>query len=271
MGGGLGKLWQGLASLLPGRRPPPDIPEALWRREVAALPFLARLTPTELARLRGLCARFLQEKQFAAAGDLELSDPMCLSIALQGCLPVLNLGLEWYQGWVEILVYPGEFLVHRQVMDENGVIHEYREVASGEAWHGGPLILSWSDAAMAGEGYNVVIHEFAHKLDMINGPADGIPPLPDRAALDRWVAALDQAYGDFCRQVDRAEALPESAAQEAWDALPLDPYGTENPGEFFAVASESFFETPTVLAQAYPTFYRELAAFYHQDPAGAQS
>ncbi len=264
-------LWRCLVDRLPSRRPPPDIPEALWHREVGALPFLARLTPEELARLRGLCARFLREKEFAAAGGLALSDPMCLCIALQGCLPILNLGLDWYGGWVEILVYPGEFLVHRQVMDDNGVIHEFREVASGEAWQGGPLILSWSDAAMAGQGYNVVIHEFAHKLDMINGPADGIPPLPDRAAQDRWMAALGQGYGDFWRHVVQAAALPESAAQAAWDALPLDPYGAENPGEFFAVASESFFETPAVLAQAYPALYQELAAFYRQDPAGAQS
>ena len=251
-----------LAKLL-GRRQPRPIPEDLWQSTLAALPFLQRLDDQDLARLKALSAAFLAQKQFSGAGGLEVTDAMGIHIAAQGCLPILNLGLEWYRGWVEIVVYPDQFVVPRQEMDENGVVHEYAEVASGQAWDGGPLILSWQDTQMAGEGYNVVIHEFAHKLDMINGQPDGLPPLAPDMDQEAWLDALDGAYEDFCHRVEKAERQGE----EALDQLPLDPYAAENPGEFFAVASESFFECPEQLLAAYPTLYRQFCRFYRQDPA----
>jgi Mlc titration factor MtfA (ptsG expression regulator) len=131
----------------------------------------------EKTHLKILVEPFLAEKEFSTAGGLQLSDEICVAIAAQGCLPILNLGLAAYRDWVGIVVYPNEFVVPRQFEDEDGVVHEYDDVLSGEAWEGGPLIISWHDVQMAGEGYNVVIHEFAHKLDMLNGEADGMPAL----------------------------------------------------------------------------------------------
>jgi hypothetical protein len=245
---------------LRGEREATPLPDALWHETIAGLPFLAGLSDTEQDRLRRLSETFLAEKEFTTAGGLELTDAMCVSIAAQGCLPILNLGLDYYRGWVGIVVYPDEFVIPRSIEDEFGVVHEYDDVASGEAWEGGPLLISWRDAQMAGQGYNVVIHEFAHKLDMRNGAADGIPPLPEGISRATWEATLLAAYDDFCALVDEAEERGE-------DTL-LDPYAAENPGEFFAVVSEAFFETPKILREEYPALYELLTVFYAQDPTG---
>ena len=255
----LGKL----ISWLRGQPPAAGLSDALWQTTIGALPFLAGLNEDEKKRLRGLTESFLAEKEFTSAGGLELTDAMCVSIAVQGCLPILNLGLDHYRGWVGIIVYPDEFVIPRSIEDEFGVVHEYDDVASGEAWEGGPLLISWRDAQMAGSGYNVVIHEFAHKLDMLNGPPDGMPPLPLEMSRPAWEDTLLAAYDDFCRQVDEAE--------ERNDETALDPYAAENPGEFFAVMSETFFETPEVLLQIYPALYRQLSTFFRQDPVARQS
>lgn len=248
-----------LIDWLRGRAEVAPIAEALWQETVAGYPFLAGLNEEELGRLHLLTQALLAEKEFSTAGGLELTDRMCVSIAAQGCLPILNLGLEAYRGWVGIVVYPNEFVIPRIVEDEFGVVHEYDDVASGEAWEGGPLLISWHDVQMAGTGYNVVIHEFAHQLDMLNGSADGIPPLPAGITRTLWETTLLAAYDDFCAQVDAAEALEQETR--------LDPYAAENPGEFFAVMSETFFETPHLLKKEYPVLYAQLAAFYRQDPA----
>jgi Mlc titration factor MtfA (ptsG expression regulator) len=248
-----------LFNWLQGSQAPIEIPDALWQDTLAILPFLAYLNNEEKDRLRALCEGFLAEKEFSTAGGLELTDAMCVSIAAQGCLPILNLGLDNYRGWVGIVVYPDEFVIERSVEDEFGVVHEYTDIASGEAWEDGPLLISWRDAQMAGDGYNVVIHEFAHKLDMLNGPPDGTPPLPAGISRENWEDTLLAAYDDFCALVDEAELLDE-------DTL-LDPYAAENPGEFFAVMSETFFETPQILREEYPALYEKLSAFYAQDPA----
>jgi MtfA peptidase len=249
-----------LIKWLRGERDAAPLPDALWQQTIAGLPFLACLSAAEQARLRDLAAAFLAEKEFTSAGGLELTDAMCVSIAAQGCLPILNLGLDYYRGWIGIVVYPDEFVIPRSVEDEFGVVHEYDDVASGEAWEGGPLLISWRDAQMAGAGYNVVIHEFAHKLDMRNGAADGMPPLPAGISRAAWEATLFAAYDDFCERVD--------AAEERGEETVLDPYAAENPGEFFAVMSEAFFETPQILRDEYPAFYELLTAVYAQDPTG---
>lgn len=230
------------------------IPDDLWRTTIAGLPFLAILSAEELTDLRQLAERFLAEKEFTAAGGLELTDAMCVSIAAQGCLPILRLGLGAYGGWVGIVVYPDEFVVPRRQEDEFGVVHEYDDVLSGEAWQGGPLIVSWRDAQMAGEGYNVVIHEFAHKLDMLNGEADGFPALHSGISPAEWEKTMLDAYDDFCRRVDEG------------DETIIDPYASEHPSEFFAVLSESFFEIPDVVADEYPELYGLLKRYYRQDP-----
>lgn len=259
---GLGKI----IDWLRGARAPAAIPDALWDATLATLPFIDALDDDEKSRLRALCQDFLAQKEFTSAGGLELSDAMCVSIAAQGCLPILNLGLDCYRDWVGIVVYPDEFVIPRSVEDEFGVVHEYDDVASGEAWAGGPLLISWRDAQMAGDGYNVVIHEFAHKLDMINGDADGIPPLPASIPRRAWEATLLAAYDDFCDRVDAAAEGGEDSSEAFYEATGLDDYGAESPGEFFAVMSETFFEAPEVLLQTYPALYAQLRAFYRQDP-----
>jgi Mlc titration factor MtfA (ptsG expression regulator) len=232
-----------------------SIDEDLWRRVLAGLPFLRGLSSAELGELRELALLFLAEKEMHGAGGLELSDDICLSIALQACLPILKLGLDAYAGWVGVVVYPAEFLVRREEMDEDGVMHEYEEELSGEAWEGGPVVLSWQDVKLTSAGYNVVIHEFAHKLDMENGNADGFPVPRNGLDPERWQEVWQLAYDGFCREVD--------AGRETL----VDPYAAEHPAEFFAVMSEMFFTHSEVLARDWPGLYEQLAGYYRQDPA----
>lgn len=246
----LGKL---LAWLWP-RTKAATIPASLWQHTVASHPFLAALDSNEQLRLRSLSEGLLASKEFAVADGLELSDAARVSIAAQGCLPILNLGLSWYRGWIGIVVYPDEFVVPRHNTDEFGIVHEFDDVVAGEAWDGGPLILSWHDVQLSTNGYNVVIHEFAHKLDMLNGEADGIPPLHPGMDRQTWIDTFGAAYEDFCQRVDRGEATT------------IDPYAADSHAEFFAVLSEVFFALPAVVHGEYPALYAQLQAFYRQDP-----
>ena len=233
-----------------------EIDADLWAETIARLSFLQNITVDEQKALKNLVVDFLAEKEFSTAGGLELSDEICISIAAQGCLPILKLGLSAYRDWVGIIVYPDEFVVPRQFEDESGVIHEYDDVISGEAWEGGPLIISWHDVQLAGDGYNVVIHEFAHKLDMLNGEADGMPALHSGLNEDEWISVFSSAYEDFCRRVDRGEETI------------IDPYASDDPAEFFAVFSEAFFDLPEVVNQEYAAVYALLKDYYRQDPLG---
>ena len=227
---------------------------ALWKATVASLPFLQGLSAEEMQRLRDMALLFLAEKQFSAAHGFRLNDAMRLSIAVQACLPVLNLGLDRYDVWSEIVVHPGDFKVQIRETDDHGVVHEFDDERAGESWPGGPVVLSW-DAAAHALDMNVVIHEFAHKLDMANGEADGMPPL--HSGMDRRVGteAFRVAYEGFCDAVDRGK--------DTW----LDPYAAEAPGEFFAVVSEAFFEAPNETRRRYPDVYEQLKQYYRQDPA----
>jgi Mlc titration factor MtfA (ptsG expression regulator) len=230
------------------------IPDSLWQHTVSGLPFLAALDSADRQRLKKLSEAFLAEKEFTAANGLVLTDEICVAIAAQGCLPILNLGLSAYRDWVGIVVYPDEFVVPRAIHDEDGVVHEYADVLSGEAWDGGPVIVSWHDAQMAGDGYNVIIHEFAHKLDMLNGEADGMPALHSGLDAAEWERVFSAAYEHFCARVDDDE-----------ETL-IDPYASNDPAEFFAVLSESFFELPAVVHHDYPAVYALLQRYYQQDP-----
>jgi MtfA peptidase len=248
---GLLKSWRRRRTLGRTRLDP-----ALWQRVTATLPFLRGLTEEEMGRLRELAILFLAEKEMHGAQGFELSDDIRLSIAVQACLPVLNIGIDWYEGWIGVIVYPGEFRVRKEEMDEHGVMHSFDEGLSGEAWPGGPVVLSWEDAAMSETGYNVVIHEFAHKLHMLRGDEEGFPsPRPGMDAA-RWRETLEQAYALFCRQVDSGEPTI------------IDEYAAEHPAEFFAVMSEIFFTDSAILARDYAALYAQLALFYRQDPAG---
>lgn len=226
-----------------------QIDDALWERSTRGLAFLPG-TP----KLRELALLFLAEKQFAGTHGLEVSDEMRVSIAAQACLPILELGLDWYAGFTGIVVYPGDFRVRRTEIDEHGVVHEWDDELAGEAMPGGPVVLSW-DAAAHDPQMNVVIHEFAHKLDMLSGAADGAPPLHVGMSRAAWVKAFEQAYQGFCDAVERN--------RETW----LDPYAAEHPSEFFAVISEAFFTDPAETRRRYPDVFQQLRLFYKQDPS----
>ena len=268
-----------LKTLLDRLRPaaPVLIDDGLWQATLDSLPFVARLDRAQRQRLRELAQQFLADKEFAAAGRLQLSSAMQVSIAAQACLPVLELGLGGYRGWKSIVVYPDEFLVPREITDEAGVVHEYVDQIAGEAWDGGPLLLSWADASSGHPGYNVVIHEFTHKLDMANGDADGVPPFDRRLhpglSAARWQQALADAFERLNAELDLIESEippdldPESAEADAYYArLPLDAYAATDPGEFFAVSSEAFFVCPARLRDAFPEWYGLLAEYFRQDP-----
>jgi Mlc titration factor MtfA (ptsG expression regulator) len=224
------------------------IDDALWARATAGLGFLPKSE-----KLREMALLFLSEKQFAGAHGLEVTDAMRVSIAAQASLPILELGLDWYAGFTGIVVYPGDFRVRRRETDEDGVVHEWDDELAGEAMPGGPVVLSWDATAHDAE-MNVVIHEFAHKLDMLNGEADGLPPLHPGMERAAWTAAFQQAYEGFCDAVERGK--------DTW----LDPYAAEHPSEFFAVVSEAFFEQPAETKRRYPDVYDQLRLFYKQDP-----
>ena len=234
------------------------IDDTLWQRVVAQLSFLRALPADDLTRLRELTALFLDRKSVSGAGGLQMTREMQLIIAVQACLLVMNLDLELYDDWIEVIVYPDEFVADHEYMSEDGVVHRVRAPLSGEAWEQGPVILSWRDAQAAdgGDGYNVVLHEFAHKIDMHNGAANGFPPLHADMNRNAWTQAFASAYADMQQRLDRGEYTL------------IDPYAAEDPAEFFAVLSENFFETPEAVQTNYPEVYRQLAAFYRQDPLG---
>lgn len=232
------------------------IPATEWRATVANLPLLAGLNPVELARLRDLATLFLHEKALEPAGGLELAPEMGPIIAAQACLPILNLGLDYYRGWSSVILYPEGFLAHHEYTDPVGLVHSVHRPLIGEAWERGPVILSWADIAdtLDEPGLNVVIHEMAHKLDMLTGQVNGLPLLHRSMSVQDWSRAFTAAYDNLCREVDRGRPTA------------LDPYAADSPGEFFALISEAFFETPGVVNEIYPDVYRQLQAFYRQDP-----
>jgi Mlc titration factor MtfA (ptsG expression regulator) len=236
------------------------VDDAVWRRMLNRFSFAMRLTEPERKQLRELVVLFLHQKQISAAGGLVLDQEMKVGIAIQACILILNLGIEHYQGWVEIIVYPDEFVPRHEFRNEHGVVQTDETPYAGQAWLRGPVILSLADVENAGDadGVNVVIHEFAHKLDMLNGDANGFPPLNAGMSRETWAKAFTDAYQDLCRRV------------EAGEDTDIDPYATEAPAEFFAVVSEAFFEIPDIVRETYPGVYAQLAAFYRQDPASRE-
>ncbi len=257
--------------------PVPDISAPLWLHTLGQYPFLAALALPEQAKLRALAALFLQRKEFTGAHGLEVTDAMAVAIAAQACLPLLHLGapraaLAWYDDFVGIVVHPGDALARRTATDEAGVVHHYHEVLLGEAMERGPVMLSWQavqDAAHHSQrGANVVVHEFVHKMDMRNGPADGYPPLPAgfmgstsaRAARAAWHGAWAPAYEHFRERVIIAERF---GGERPW----LDAYGATAPAEFFAVACEAYFVNRPRFAQEFPALLPLLDGFFRRQAA----
>jgi Mlc titration factor MtfA (ptsG expression regulator) len=264
-------------------REAPVIPDALWQRCIRQLPFLDRLSANEQERLKQLTETLLHRKTFTGVGGLALTDDIAVFIAVQASLPILNLSLDLYRDMHGVVIYPTSFIVPQSEMDEAGVVHEWEAPVAGEALEaGGTVVLSWEDVADTDSpGFNVVIHEFVHKIDMSDGATNGRPPFlaayHEGIRSQEWQRVFSAAYRDFSQRVDDIEhRLPEEfdaddeehaeLYDELCEELPLDPYAAAHPSEFFAVASEVFFVLPQPLARAYPDVYRLLALYYRQDP-----
>ena len=235
------------------------IPEPMWREALEALPFLAIYTDTELALLREKAMLFLHAKSIVGAAGHVVSPVQRVIIALQACALVLKLDLHYFDAFSNIIVYPGEFVPGREWEDAFGVVHRDDGALAGEAMPGGPVLLSWPDVEASADwdaaGMNLVIHEFAHKIDMRSGEANGCPPLPRKMPPHLWKRMFARAFAHFRARVERGENTA------------IDPYAAEDPAEFFAVLSEVFFVDPTLLVHEYPDVYQQFVAFYGQDPA----
>jgi len=233
-------------------------PEA-WREILRRRVPYFRLLPADLQlQLKKRIQVFLAEKPFIGCAGLEVTDEMRVTIAAQACLLVLNRWTNDFANLRQILVYPGAFIVDRVHTDGAGVLQDRRHVLSGESWSQGQVILSWDDvvegASVVDDGRNVVIHEFAHQLDQENGHANGAPVLGGRRRRERWATVLGE---EFVELQGRAEHGEPSL---------LSHYGATNPAEFFAVASEVFFEQAERMAVEHSELYRELSRFYRVNP-----
>lgn len=251
-----------------------SIDESVWARLVRALPWLNGLPASDALQLRRLMARFLTDHSITGAHGLQITDEMRLLVSVQACLPVLRLGLDAYDAFSEVIVHPSAFRVRRQIESDAGAVLEFDDILAGEAIDGGPVVISWPDVQdMSGQSDgNLVIHEFAHKLDLADGAADGCPPMwsGHRRA---WMQSLHTAFDEFNRMLDRVEAAippevdPESEQAAPWlSLLPLDPYAATDPAEFFAVATEKFFVDPCGLSAEFPDFYAQAVRYFGLDP-----
>lgn len=254
--GSLWRTWQRAREEAALRRR--AIPDDLWKRTLVRFPFLRWRSPEDQIELRRLTSLFLDRKEFTAAGDLRLTNAVVVSIAAQAVLPILKLGLARYDSFVGIVVHPDQVVARRNVQGDDGLVHEYDETLAGEAVQGGPVMLSWRDVREAGRpgspGYNVVVHEFAHVLDLADGRSDGVPLLPAGLSRAAWLAVLESQFEAFVRRVDADEQTA------------LDAYGASGIDEFFAVASESFFVNPHGLAAEHGPLHEMLKRLYMQDP-----
>lgn len=227
------------------------------------------LSEEEKSTLRDLVRIFVREKYWEGCGGLRLTDEIRVTIAAQACLLILHHGIDTYRRLRTILVYPSGYMSPMSNRVGRGVVLESSAPVLGQAHFGGPIILSWHHAREGGRqpysGRNLVYHEFAHKLDSLNGIMNGTPLLKDRDLYDRWVSVMTREY---------EELVNSSDTRQFWGFTPvrqprtlLRPYGATNPSEFFAVATEVFFEQPQELREAHPKLYDVLRDFYQQDPA----
>jgi len=226
----------------------------LWVHVSENLPILKPLTAVKKAHLRELSTLFLYEKNIYAVQGLQLSEEMRLIIAVQACLPVVNLGINLLHGWRDVIVYPDAFQVDRDVPDEYGIMHHEQRLLSGESWSSGPIILSWHDIELDRErgkqGSNVIVHEIAHKLDALNGRVNGMPPLHYGMQSTQWTAAFSHAYEQLNQQLEHHKRPC------------VNPYAATSPAEFFAVFSEYFFCAPDILNTHFKDVYQQLQLYY---------
>lgn len=279
-------------------QPVPDTWRGILRR---GCPLFWRLPDVERVELLGHMQVFLAEKNFEGCRGQEITEEVKVVIAANACLLLLHRDTDYFARMGSVLVYPTAYLTRHTFRDDRGLEEEVEQVNVGEAWERGSVILSWEDVQLDAEdpddGFNVVLHEFAHQLDMEDGVADGVPVLEvrggraRRAAYARWLAVMKQEfealnrYADWLEEHTPDDQDDDRTALEAFDDMRqrprdactalgeegplhiLDPYGAEDPAEFFAVATEAFFEDATALKQHHSALYAELAAYYRQDPA----
>ncbi|WP_372521992.1 zinc-dependent peptidase [Sulfuricaulis sp.] len=233
------------------------ISDATWSRTLRTSRYARSLSGPDRQRLRDLSNHLLRAKSFSGAAGLVVTNAMRTRMALHACLPILNLGLDYYADWASIVIYPGDFRVHDEYMDEHGVVHSEIMDLCGQSLSHGPMVLSW-EAIRAEDrtpdDHDLVIHECAHKLDVLNGDANGFPPLHADMDGREWARDFQAAYDRFC------------AALESGNGNTIDPYASEDPAEFFAVASETFFTAPDLINEKFPAVYTHLQRFYRQDP-----
>ncbi len=240
------------------------IPLEVWSELIYKTDIFHGLSAVERVHLRELTTLFLHRKALSGVQGLTISTEMAVAVAAQACLPILKLGLDYYDGWHEVVLYPAAFWVERKHIDATGVVSHEKQALSGEAWSQGPVILAWDEIAIDNlahprSGRNVVIHELAHKLDMLNGSANGMPPLHPTMERQRWTDVLSQAF----------DTLTQDLAHRRHSAI--NPYAATAPAEFFAVVSEYFFTDPHTLHRHYPAVYNQLVLFYRQDPVSRWS
>ena len=233
---------------------------AEWVDIVSRLvPFWELLTPSDRNELQGLVQVFLAEKQFEGCGGLRIDDEVRLAVATQACLLLLGGTSDFFPRVQSVLVYPTGFFTERTIYHDGGLVSEEEEELLGEYWSQGALVLSWQDvrrdAVHPHDGFNIVLHEFAHQLDDESGDTDGAPVLPDPAMYADWTRVLSEEFARLGRDLDRGRRTV------------LDEYAAENPAEFFAVATEVFFERPRRMLARHRALYEQLSRYFRQDPA----
>lgn len=228
----------------------------LWKSVTDELCLLQGMSSVEKAHLRESSTLFLQQKRMIGI-EIQVTEKMRVMIAVQACLPVLRLGIELLTGWTDIIIYPTAFHVSRDEQDEYGIVHQNERILSGEAWSRGPVIVSWEDVErdLQGihHGHNVIIHEIVHKLDLLNGAANGMPPLHVNMKTIKWTTAFSKAYERLHQRLEHHQVY-------------INPYAATSPAEFFAVFSEYFFCAPDILHTHFANVYEQLRLYYRQDP-----
>ena len=226
------------------------------------VPYYRTLPPEDQKELQEHVQVFLAEKSFEGMEGLEMTDEIRVTIAAQACVLLLHRETDYYPALLSILVYPHHYFVQARIKLPDGTVSEGIDARMGESWYRGQVVLSWNDvlrgAADARDGDNVVFHEFAHQLDDEAGPHDGAPALPQRSMYIAWARVLSDEYQRLIDDIENHRPTD------------LRRYGATSPAEFFAVATEAFFEKPLALKRRHRALYEQLALFYKQDPAGLE-
>ena len=229
-----------------------------WESFLHPLPFYESLSDAERAALRDTLRIIVTEKRWEGCGGMAITDEVRVTIAAQAAVLILGIEHDYYRRVRSILVYPSVFKVPGRV-GPDGMMVDGGAPVLGLAQHRGPVVLAWDQATYGGEnwedGHNVVLHEFAHMLDMLDDWADGTPPLESRDQYEAWARIMREEY----------ETLVVNAEKRR--ATLLDKYGATNPAEFFAVATECFFEKPLQMRRKHSSLYGLLRSYYLQDPA----